>query len=369
MSSLNFPCYDNIIGLYQGTCDCYDPAPTDFNESDSGLYISDLLEPKLIDGLLNCDQGASIWDLMEIVRDLSIRYFIADSNALLLKNNKLKRTPYYGGLGTSTYTKDLTITNGYYAGVRIISPLIRSGFLKIKKIGLLLNTTTALNLVIYDRTGTVLHTIALNATANVHTINTLATAIELPLYDSYLDYIEYFFVYQIAGFEPKNNGVFTCSTCQKTIFGWMDWGYSQRHPWHSWINIGGFTSNGLPDFDSTAQGTQMLNGLTFDIELGCRVNEVFCQDQLDFEGNTLAQAMAIAIQKLSGALFVEKILLSTNLNRNIMINREELTAKAVEWRDVYKEMIDYIVSNIDIEANDCFECKDVVEMIKVGIFS
>jgi hypothetical protein len=366
MSSLNFPCYDEIIGLYNGDCPCYE---CDFGASDSGLYISDLLEPKFIDGLLNCDQGDSICDLMEIVRDLAIRYFIAESNALLMKHNKLQRMPYYGGVGMSTFTKDLSITNGYYAGVRVISPVIRSGYLKIKKIGLILNTTQAVTVWVYDRNGTLLHTLALNATANVHTINTLATAITLPLYDPYLDYMEYYFVYQVAGFQPKNNSIYSCSSCNKFHPGWMDYSYHSKLPWHHWINVGGFTSNGLPDFDSTAQGTEHLNGMTFDVELGCLVNEVFCKDALDYEGNTLAQAMAIAIQKLAGALFVDKILTSQNLNHAIMINREQLAANATAWRASYAEMIDYIVSNIDIESNDCFECRDMVEMIKVGIFS
>ena len=370
MSSLQFPCFDYIIGLYNGDCDCLTGRPSDYNESDSGLYMSDLIEPKVINGLLNCDQGASVWELMSVTQAQAINYFIAESNTLLMKANKLKRLPYYGGVGMSTFTKDLTITNGYYAGVRLISPLIRSGYLKIKKIGLLLNQTTALNLVIYDRTGTVLHTLALNATANVHTVNTLPAVITLPLYDAYLDYIEYFFVYQLAGFEPKNNGIYSCSACQKSHFGWMDFEHSHKLPWHSWINVGGFTSNGLPDFDSTAQGTESMNGLTFDIELGCKVEEVFCKDALDFQGNYLARAMAIAIQMLSAALFVDKILLSPNLNRMQMINHEQLTASSLEWKGKYAEMINFIVDNTDVEAlSDCYECRDVVEMIKVGIFS
>ena len=96
MSAPSTDCYQDIIGLYNGDCDCLDGRPLDYNVSDSGLYISDLLEPKFIDGLLNCDQGDSVWELMEIVRDLAIRYFIADSNALLLQGNKLKRIPYKG---------------------------------------------------------------------------------------------------------------------------------------------------------------------------------------------------------------------------------------------------------------------------------
>ena len=367
MSAPDTSCYDYVIGLYNGDCDCLDGRPTDYNQSDSGLYISDLLEPKMIDGLLNCDQGDSVWELMEIVRELAVRYFIADSNALLSKANKLKRKPYYGGLGLSTYTKDLSLVTGY-AGVKLLSPLIRSGYIKIKKIGVLFNSTQAFNLTIIDRNGTVLYTIALNSTANVHTINTLATPITLPLYDDYLDCIEYHFQYSLAGFQPKNNQY--CCSCEKTFPCWGTWYPTRKHPWTEWISVGGFNSTALPDYmNSTTSPTIYMNGLTFEIELGCLVNEVFCKDQLDFTGNTLAQAMAVAIQRYSAMLFIDKILTSPNLNRQILIDREQLVKSKEEWKLSYQEMIAYIVENIDITANDCFECRDIIEMIQGGIMA
>jgi len=369
MSAPDNSCYSYVIGLYNGSCDCYAGKPVDFDVSDSGLYISDLLEPKFIDGLLNCDAGASIWTLMDEVRDLAIRYFIADGNALLLTTNKLKRAPYYGGLGLATYTRDMTIPDLNYAGVRIISPLIRSGYLKIKKIGLLLNSTEAITLTIYDRHGTLLHTLNLNSTANVHTVNDIAD-ITLPLYDEYLDYIEYFFVYQVNGFQPKNNSLYACSSCQKNRPPWGNFPYNSKHPWANWVNAGGFNSIALPDFmNSTDSGSDYMNGLTFQIELGCLVNEVFCQDALDFSGNTLAQAMAVAIQMKAGALFIDKILNTTNLNRAVMLDREQQQKNKDEWLANYNEMLKYIAENIDITANDCFECRDLVDMIKAGIFA
>jgi hypothetical protein len=361
-------CYNYIIGLYRGDCACYGIPPEDYDISDSGLYLSDLLEPKFIDGLLNCDQGDSIWELMEVVRDLAVQYFIADSNALLMQSNKLKRNPFYGGIGSSIWTKDLSIVDGYRAGVRVISPLIRGGYLKIKKIGLLLNTTQALTLTIYNRNGTLLHTINLNAVADSHTNNDIPD-ITLPLFDEYLDYMEYWFIYTVSGFQPKNNGRYSCASCIKSKPGWGSYFYDSKIPWAHWVNVGGFTSDGLPDFNSTSSGTDKMNGLTFQVELACMVGEVFCEDQLDYNGNTLAQAMAVAIQKKSAALFVEKIMNTQNLNRAVMINHESLTKSRDEWLVSYNEMIAYIVENVDISANDCFECKDIIEMIQGGIFA
>ncbi len=154
-------CFDYIIGLYEGDCECYDGKPADFSESSSGLYISALLEPKFIDGLLNCDQGASIWELMEIVRTLAIRYFISDANALLMKEAKLIRTPYKGGIGRANWTKNLTVPTGDYAGVRMKAADVRSGYLKVNKIGLIPSADCTPNLLIYDINGTLWHTIPL----------------------------------------------------------------------------------------------------------------------------------------------------------------------------------------------------------------
>jgi len=367
MSAPDISCYENVIGLYPGDCPCYN---CNFGISDSGLYISDLLEPKFIDGLLNCDQGDSVCELMEIVRDLAVRYFIADSNALLLQGNKLKRKPFQGGIGLSTYTKDLSLLNLNFAGVTMMTPIIKSGYLKIKKIGLLLNTTTPLVVDIIDRNGTILYSLNLTATANTHTINDVsALNINLPLYDDYLDYIEYFFQYQVAGFQPKNNGIYNCSSCIKNKPGWGNFYYDNRFPWVHWVNVAGFNTTGVPNYMDFSSGSDQMNGMTFQVELGCLVNEVFCKDQLDFEGNTLAQAMAVAIQHKAGALFIDKILNTTNLNRQVMLDREQQQKNKESWEQTYKDMITYITQNIEIEVNDCFECKDVIEMIQGGIFA
>lgn len=368
MSAPDLSCFDYIVGLYPGDCQCYTGRPSDFDESFSGQYISDLFEPKMINGLLNCDQGASIWELMEIVRALAIRNFIADANALLMKSAKLKRIPYKGGLGRASWTKNLTLPAGEYVGVRMRAADVRSGFLKIKKVGLCASANCATNLLVYDTNGTLISTIALTGVQDHNSITTLATPLELPLHDEYLDFLEYFFILQPVGFSVKNNEL-TCN-CEHHRPLWGGWGEYKKHLWAQWLQVGGWHDSVLPDFmNINTSGLNYMYGLTFDIELGCKINEVFCKDSLDFDSNTLAQAMAIAIKKESGALFVDKILTTTNLNRDIMSDREGLAAFKQEWKASYVEMITYIVSNLDLTANDCLECRDIIEMIKGGIMA
>lgn len=367
MSAPDLSCFDYIIGLYNGDCPCYD---CDFGTSDSGLYISDLLEPKMIDGLLNCDQGASICELMEIVRELAIRNFISDANALLMKQARLIRPPFKGGIGRTLWTKNLTgLSTGDYAGVRIRCADVRSGFLKITKIGLIPSANCTPDLLVYNLNGTLIDTISLTGAADKHTQTTVD--LELPLHDEFLDNLEYYLVYQLDGsWLPKNNDV-VCG-CDKNAPEWGYFGsYNKKHNWAHWIMVGGWHDSALPPFNTDTLGSvsNYMNGLTLDAQLGCYVNELFCEDALDYDGNMLTQAMAVAIQKSAGALFIDKLLRTPNLNRTVMLDREGLAKAKEEYLASYQSMIQYIVDNLDYTNNDCIECRDVVDMIKSGIFA
>ena len=365
MSAPDLSCFDYIIGLYNGDCDCYDPKPGDYDESLSGLYISDMLEPKLIDGLLNCDQGISVWELMEAVRALAIRNFITDANALLMKSARLKRKPYRGGVGRNKWTKNWALEQFSYAGIRIKPADVRGGYLRIKKIGAIFNTATTFNLSIYDNNDDLLHTIPITTTADKLTQNEVD--IELPLHDDYQDGLEYFLIYEVDGFQPKNNDV-TC-TCdrQRPIWGrWTGWG---KYGWGEWLQVGGYKGD-LPDFMYiSSPADNYMYGLTLEVELGCYINTVFCPDIMDFDGNTLAQATAVAIVRSAAALFIDKLLRTPNLNRAVMLDREGLQKAKEEYLTTYQGMMNYIVDNLDLTSNDCLECVDIIDLIKGGIMS
>lgn len=119
MSAPDISCFDYVIGLYPGECDCFGEPPFDAGESNSGLFLADLIELSTLNSLLNCTHGADVWDLMEKSREDAIRRFIADMNALLLRYNKLKRQPFYGGVGRAVWKNSLSITPGKYAGIRL----------------------------------------------------------------------------------------------------------------------------------------------------------------------------------------------------------------------------------------------------------
>lgn len=366
-------CYKSIVGLTRSSCECYGVIPDTASDSLSGLYLDELVALSFLQSMTNCDNDNNLFVGMERARDNAITSFQADTNALLLQNFKMRRNPFTGGIGRATPSTQPLLTLGNYLGVRMYCDNVKSGVLYIKSIGTLFNEDGVVDLDIYNNLGEKLHTLALNTIANTHKQNTVD--IELPLHSDYTDHLEYFFIYQLTDTHtPKVNDIkcncgsfkprFDCNkpyynTKHETVYGWADW-----------LMVGGINSVNLPKFtDCGCSTNNHLYGLTFNVMLKCKIGEVLCQEQLDFEGNPLAAAMAIAIQNKAGENLVNWILQSGNLNRFTMINAEQLIEDAKDFKRTYNEMIKYIVESADITQNDCLACKDVYEMAKRGIFA
>ena len=112
-----------------------------------------------------------------------------------------------------------------------------------------------------------------------------------------------------------------------------------------------------------------MYGLTLEVDLGCKVDEVLCEDALDFVSNPLALSIALAIQYKAAALLADEILRSPLINRENMVNREEWEEDALVWTEKYNDHVNYIVDEADRTANDCLACKDVLGFTRKGLFS
>ena len=370
--SVDISCWDNIIGLSRTECTCYDPVPTTL--SNSGLYLDELVELRSIDGLINCETGSDIWELMDKARENATRVFQADVNREMLNYFQLRREPFYGNIGRVKYTKTKTVTTGDYYGVRFFCADIVSGVLKIKKIGTLFDTTGTVTLWIYNNFNELLHTLTLNTTANTHNNNDI-TDIELPLHNGLVDNIEYFFVYQVGAIKPKDNDIkCSCGGMNATFNTKKPYFYqthsNRQYYWTKYVMAGAYHSTSIADFSDVncCTGNEM-NGLTFELEFKCKVNEVLCVDYFDFEANPLAVSTALAIQYKAGEILLNSILVSPNLNRNVLVNRDAIAEQIDVIREKYNENLKYISANVNIGSNDCFECKDIQKIIKSGIMS
>jgi hypothetical protein len=366
-------CYDDIIGLSRTTCPCADPKPTGYNTSKSGLFLDELEPLNALDGWSECAEG-SVWDLLARAREESVHAFIADSNALLLRSHKWRREPWAGTIGEAT-GRDVLTTGNIYAGLRIQCAPVRSGTLRIRAIGALFTATGTVQVKIYNGINQLLATIDLNTVAGSHTVNTLPTPIELPLSIPYSPATEYFLTYTVNPANlPKTNNVSCGCGGFNPVFSterpvWTG-SYSGSQGWANWMQVGGWEGDTLTDFDQApAYAAGRLNGLTLDIQTVCDVSQVLCHDELDYLNNPLAMSMAFAVRYKAAERMADRLLLSTNLNRAQMVNREALTDARREWISKYNEHVAYIASHADVAGNDCLTCKSAFNMSMTHILT
>ncbi len=145
-------CYESIIGLTRSDCPCYTGMPDSAQDSLSGLYIDELVGMSFIQSMTNCDNGNDMFENMSKARDNAIASFQADTNALMLQNFKMRRNPFYGGIGRIV-ENNVALIDGNYLGVRMYCDNVKSGVLYIKSIGTIFKQTGAISLLIYNNLG------------------------------------------------------------------------------------------------------------------------------------------------------------------------------------------------------------------------
>jgi len=375
MSSLLIPdCYQYIVGLSRTTCECYTP-PIDADESLSGLYIDELESLSAINSSINCENGAEVFGQIEKARQIAITTFQGETNALLMRNFRLRRQNFYGVIGRAVAKNIMTQTIGEYYGVRKFCANVKSGVMLIKNIGAMFSQTGVVSLQIWNNLGDLITTVNLTTLANKHQKNTVD--IELPLHSPYIENLEYYFIYQATANQALNNDIkCNCGGFKPTFDTGKPYVYQtqqdRNYMWSNWLMAGSFHSNTLPTFGTdtlSCCGSNQLNGLTFEVELKCKIGEVLCYESLDFETNNLAVAMAMAIQHKAASILGSWIVNSGNLNRFTMINTEQLIEDIKKWDKIYIDMITFISEEVDVTTNDCLACKDVWEMAKRGILA
>jgi hypothetical protein len=351
--SIPHSCYNLSIGLSRTECTCYDTyKPVDYNTSLSGLYL-DELEPldKLI-ALNNCE-NTSMWNAMDIARENSIMIFIAESNARMLKEYDLIRNTFKGGIGNAKWYMNKPFIQNY-GGVLFRSQNVKSGTLKINKIGTIFSDTGTITLFIYNNLNELIDTLTLNKTANLHTQNIVS--IDLPLHSDYTENLIYYFVYAKTDGIPKNND-YSCACGRHT---------HRKYDWENWISVSGFEDNDLDFMENEIIGYESpyMNGLTFEVEFRCAIGDVFCKDgwDIDYTGDPIAASIAHYIWYKAAEYCLRKIMTSTDINRPTMMQGEMMEKFMIDYKTKAEEMMIYIVTNANLGKTDCIKCKNKIGM-------
>lgn len=390
--SVNYDCFDGVIGLSRVLCECYDSPPEDYDISYSGLYLDELEPLDKFSGQLTCENGADLWELMDKCREQAIIAMKTDISALLLQNYKLRRQPFYGSIGNFKSTDTLTLDTGYFYGIRMMCANIVGGIIRINKIGAIFSgTQNDVPLYVYNNLNELITVLHFDTQAGLHQITTLSGELELPMHSPYTENIEYYFVYkenEVTSL-PRNIKVKCDCGHFKAVFDTKEpYFIDSYHPhpksfdshsnnaygWSKYVMVGAVVHSDTDlDFSNiTTSASNYTYGLTLpDIEFRCKVSELLCDDTtlMDYEANPLALAIAHLIRYKAGELCINGILQSKNINLETMINREELDKCRGDFRIKYGELALFISENLNIAANDCLACKDNVGIHLGGILA
>jgi hypothetical protein len=367
-------CLSHIIGLSQTTCECFDTdKPIDAVTSKSGLYIDEIegLDLNLVDSATDCETGG-VWDALEKARNNATIAFKTDLMASLLGKYKQKRNPFIGNVGSPKFKNSLTI-NSTYAGARIYCANLISGQMTINKIGLVFAQDGMFDIEIYnniDAEPIITYTMA--SIANKVSWNTLPTPLKLEMNDDTNENPQYYILYTAAGLNPKD--VTGGCGCSSQIYKYY-WNLErpkfqsfERDRWSEYIMLTGTQGNDISDRENW-QTSSFLNGIILDTEFVCKQSELICKQNMDYESNPLALVMAYTIRFKAAALLIDTILSSSTLNRITMMEREALYGNRSTYLKSYNERIEYLRDQINWKANDCLECNNFEDVVKVGIFS
>lgn len=353
-------CLDNIIGLSQTTCECLTENESDSeisNESASGVWLDELdgFNINVAKSADNCAKGG-LWERMSKSVELAKQDFITNLLGCVNQRFQMRAEIFSGQLGSEDFKNTQSLSNDF-VGLMIKPFQLKGGYIKLKRIGIVINNSVAVTVKVYrsvNRVGTLINSYTTDApvTGNQLTWLTLTEALELPMW-SYGGTVEYYIVLEMNGtFQPKDN-VRDCGC-----------GGVQR-PYLQWLNFHGTKGNNPASFSSFTQ-TKSLNGIVIDVDVRCKASEIICSSEhpLDFSDDAKSRDMAFAIRYRAAAKLYADIISSEKIDRFTMLNREHMDMMITAWNAEYSNWIKWFCENVNVGVNDCLICRDGKKMYK-----
>lgn len=339
-------CFLDVIGFTRRTDVCVDGYVAGYSHSNSGLYLDEL--PNMNLRILNSTGGHyGIWDKMEYAVQNAIAAFKIDVMSAILKNLEPQRKNFIGDIGGKSFSAVMSADT--YHGLRMYADIIGGSF-TLRSITLILNTTEAPNLWIYDEYN-LLHTIPLSSDAGKPYETTITPPIQLSLVGNY------YFIYNTSGGVPYNNKL-TCNC------GGHKWCFNIDHPcykysrdrWTEWSMVAGIHGSDLAIREDWSTSRE-ARGLILHGDFGCDTLGILCSDHSDWSNNQVDSAIAWAILYKAGSFLSSYIMDSEEVSRYTLLGIDGLTANMLYYEDRYKVMIEFIAANIEEDRNECLKCR------------
>lgn len=372
-------CLDNVIGLSETPCVCFD-VPETATESKSGLFLDKLegLNLKMIDAGTDCSEG-NIWDFMNNARNSAILQFRTYLLAGLTKEYKQKIRPFSGAIGETKFRKTLA-PQGTSAGLSLYTNSIRGGYMKVKRIGTVFaSTNAAFDIHLYnDLEDGSLETISVASEANKLKWNTLSTPLYLPMATETGEYIRYDFLYSTSDApDPKDAKLWCGCGGNRNYYDskaprFKAFNSSSAH-WMNFVMAAGASGNAISnptERDNMTRNTIVMNGLIMDVEFVCELEDLICQHVEDFDNGNLSLAIATCIRYMAGVFLMDYILSSGNINVYTMSDRERMMGKKNTYVKEYNNLLnEMIIPQMNIDGNDCLICDNTRGPFKRGILA
>lgn len=358
-------CLDNAIKLSRTECECftnYSPLPA-YNEGQSEVYLDELegLSLASLQAVEGCEEGG-LWQLMDKSRTNATLQFKSDILSRISENYISKRPNYSGIIGQAFAGNTLSFSETY-AGVKYFFPNIIGGYFNVKRIGLLMNNNATVVVQVYDNdqnTDTPIAQYTVSVTGGATTYATIAGGLKLPMWNPNGDRMEYYFVYQLTGgFSPRDNKK-DCGC-----------GNKNQITWNQWMQVFGIRGSNTNFSNFSTTNGNYINGLVVDAELKCENGRLICSDEmpLDFENDPIAMQTAYAIRFKAGALLIDEILSSPEINRYTMMDREALYGKRNYYRKSYEDLVVYLGDKFEVSNMDCLMCRNSNQFAKGKILA
>lgn len=341
--------FKNIFGLSASAPACLSSSDLNLSEadvtrSDSGIYLDEMdqLNLAILDAAQDCGVG-SIWDLMGKARKNALKELETSLLAGLSGVTKQAREPYAGFIGQPTYRGLLNAENGSRQSLKIKLPYLESVSMKIKRIGLILNSSATVGVHISGMPDP-FEVVVAQTTPSFYTFTNdkgEAEPLEIPF-----DGREVEFSYVVDGFLPYKNE--TSCGC-------------------------GAKDRKLAEFFKAEGGGQILHqeasGIIIDAEISCSPkNVIFLNAQLNL---SISNVIAFAARFKAAELLIERILNSDMINRYTMMDPQYLLGKRNHFRKEYQDRVNWLISpdGLDLSKDSCYVCKKTTGFRKVGILS
>ena len=328
-------------------CDCLeDTRPDNWNDSESGYYLTDLeygipLDPSLFQQE-DCYCGLNIWQLMQKSIADATKDFCRDLSQELYSKYDSNLATFSGKIGKFDFNK-IKSTTGKYAMICLdVKKKVRGGYFVLNEICLGLNCEKEVEIFVVnaDYPDEVIGSTVVTSEEGKFVSSKLDQEILLPLYDERCSKLRYKIYYEIPeGCSPLLNKFKCCSD----NFGWM-----------KFFKSSGGNSDSIEDckcssscaFGLSVGGYNKCKGLEWICDLGQ------CEG-FDFMEVVARTIQFRAISKLIYALMNN----GGEISSFCLLSSERLLGKRSHLKKVYGQNLKWICENIPMNLSDCFRCK------------